>query len=36
MIEADLYPNEFFIVSPEKEFFIYICIIFTQLYVTAN
>ena len=36
MIDADLYPNEFFIVRLKEEFFIYICIVVTQLYVTAN
>ena len=30
MIDADLYPNEFFIVRLKEEFFIYICIMVTN------
>ena len=33
---AEVYPNELFIVGLGEELFIYICIVVTQLYITAN
>ena len=36
MFDADLYPNELFIVRIGEELFIYICIVATQWYVTVN